>query len=121
MSHLVHCRHCDYRGPVLYAHPGVPPWSILLGCTGIGLVGMLLAVVLLGHSTRRTCPQCGSYEHLEPGEPPVDPAAIELHRQAVARDAAKHAANLRQTWLALGLLGSAFASAAVLAWLKWRG
>lgn len=62
------------------------PVGFLLGCTGIGLIPLLLVVFYLGRLTRPACPACGATSRLAPWGGKPDPEADRIWRQAVADD-----------------------------------
>jgi hypothetical protein len=86
----VHCRRCGYTGRRLDAHARFRwyylPVGFLLGCTGIGLIPLLLVVMYLGRLSRPACPACGATTRLSAWRGIPTPESDQIWGQAVADD-----------------------------------
>lgn len=105
---LIRCRHCGYEGRVLERH--LPyrwyflPLGFVIGCTGIGLILLVLVVINLGRWSWPCCPQCGAASRLAGWRGPPTPGAEDVWRAAAERDRREfHRTRLALTGL-LGLL-----------------
>jgi hypothetical protein len=99
---------------VLHAHGQLAWQTWLLALTGIGMVPLLLALLLQGSGTRRSCAACRSSDAVEPSVELCPPSARLIWREAVRDDARRH----RRTLWMVGACVAAWV-AVVMAVLSW--
>lgn len=93
------CRHCGFHGPPLVARAGVPPWFVLLGLTGIGLLSALVSLVVAAHARRPVCARCLRVDGLSEDWTPPSAEAVALWQTAKTDEVRRFAASQRRNWL----------------------
>lgn len=93
------CQHCGFHGPPLIARAGTPPWFVLLGLTGIGLLTALMGLLVAAHARRPACARCLRVDGLREDWTAPGPEALALWQTAKAKEASDFAASQRCNWL----------------------
>lgn len=93
------CQHCGFHGPPLIARAGTPPWFVLLGLTGIGLLTALMALLVAAHARRPACARCLRVDGLQEDWTAPAAEALALWEGAKAKEAKDFTASQRRNWL----------------------
>lgn len=93
------CQHCGFHGPPLIARAGTPPWFMLLGLTGIGLLTALMGLLVAAHARRLACARCYRVDGLREDWTAPGPEALALWHAAKAKEAKDFATSQRRNWL----------------------